>query len=74
MKVDIHYHVIEDFENITDDLQKIQIKRILKTSFYNVAEPSSKYPNLYIYKTNSKIEILFMKNKNSILVVSIKQK
>ena len=74
MIVELHQHVVKDFELITDEVEKIQIKKLLREGFYNVSVPSEKYPNLHSYKTSTNIEILFIKNKNSVLVVSIQKK
>ena len=74
MKVDIHQHVVKDLELLSNEILKIQIKKLLKESFYNVSIPSPKYPRLHCYTTNTNVEILFIKNKHSILVVSIQEK
>ncbi|MEA2100116.1 MAG: hypothetical protein U9P72_08300 [Campylobacterota bacterium] len=74
MIVELHQHVVNDLMLIEDSVLRIQIKKVLKKGFYNLATPSPKYPNLYSYKTNTDVEILFIKNKLSILVVSIQQK
>jgi len=74
MKVELHQHVVKDLNSLSDDILKIQIKKLLKEGFYNLSVPSLKYPNLHSYITNTNVEILFIKNKFSVLVISIQQK
>jgi len=74
MVIEYHEDVVDDIAKINDDVLKTHLKKIVKTSFYNLSVISPKYPNLHSFTTAMKIEILFLKNQNSILIISIQQK
>ncbi|NWF66462.1 MAG: hypothetical protein HXX81_03225 [Campylobacterales bacterium] len=70
MKAEYHSHVKDDLLRL-EPILRSHIILVLKTGFYNISNCIEKCANIYSFKTESGVEILYHKNKNYILVLSI---